>query len=128
MKLLLDTHVLLWAIAATAKLSPQTVALLSSPKNDLVFSVASLWEVAIKSAAKNSANMVDVQTMRQSLLNHHYQELPIQGEHTLFVGQLPPLHRDPFDRMLIAQAWVEGMTLVTADKTILRYPGRMHHA
>jgi PIN domain nuclease of toxin-antitoxin system len=127
-KLLLDTHILLWAIAAPAKLSVQTVALLSSPGNDLIFSVASLWEVAIKSAMKKSANMIDVRAMRQSLLNHHYQELPIQGEHALFVRQLPRLHRDPFDRILIAQAWVEGMTLVTADKTIARYPGRIHRA
>jgi len=127
-KLLLDTHILLWSIAAPAKLSPQTVALLSSPQNDLIFSVASLWEVAIKSATKKFANMPDVRAMRQGLLSHHYQELPIQGEHTVFLAQLPLLHRDPFDRILIAQAWVEGMTLVTADKTIALYPGRIYQA
>ncbi|MFS2138471.1 type II toxin-antitoxin system VapC family toxin [Duganella sp. Dugasp56] len=128
MKLLLDTHILLWAISTPAKLSRSTATLLSSVRNDLVFSVVSLWEVAIKTTARRSANMIDVRVMRQGLLNHGYYELPVQGEHALFVEQLPPLHRDPFDRMLVAQAWVEGMTLVTADKIIARYPGRIHQA
>lgn len=128
MKLLLDTHILLWAIASPAKLSPHTVALFSSPGNELIFSVASLWEVAIKNSTGRFTNMIDVQTLRNSLLIHHYQELPIRGEHALCVAQLPPLHRDPFDRILVAQALVEDMTLVTADKIMARYPGRIHQA
>lgn len=128
MKLLLDTHILLWAIASPDRLSVSTAALLTSVENELVFSVASLWEVAIKSAGKSGAGMVDVRLLRDGLLKHRYQELSIQGEHTLCVAQLPPLHRDPFDRILVAQALVEGMTLVTADKIIARYPGQIYRA
>jgi len=102
--------------------------LLISVGNDLVFSTASLWEVAIKSTGKSGSGMIDVRLLRDSLLRHHYQELSIQGEHALCVAQLPLLHRDPFDRILVAQALIEGMTLVTADKMIARYPGRIHLA
>jgi len=127
-KLLLDTHILLWAIASPAKLSPHTVAMLSSSGNELIFSVASLWEIAIKNSSSRFTNLIDVQILRNSLLTHHYRELPIWGGHALCVAHLPQIHRDPFDRILVAQALVEDMRLVTADKIMSRYPGRIHQA
>lgn len=91
--------------------------------NDLIFSVASLWEVVIKNGQRRSDFCVDPAELRQSLLDNDFAELPVLAEHALALDALPPLHKDPFDRLLLAQAIVEGLILLTADKTLARYPG-----
>lgn len=127
MKLLLDTHLLLWA-AADAGLSPATRARLEDPRNELLFSTASIWEVAIKSALGRQDFSLDAGVFRRELLESGYGELPIDGAHAAAVTRLPDLHRDPFDRILIAQAIVEGVPLLTADQAVLAYPGPIEPA
>lgn len=122
MKLLLDTHLLLRA-AAGSGLSAKAVDLLEDPANDLVFSAASIWEVAIKSAIGRPDFDLDAGLFRRALLESGYQELAITGAHAAAVAVLPDLHRDPFDRILIAQAVVEEIALLTADRAVLAYPG-----
>jgi PIN domain nuclease of toxin-antitoxin system len=92
-------------------------------ENDLIFSAASIWEVAIKSGLGRSDFRVDAHLLRRGLLDNGYAELAINGAHAAAVSQLPPIHRDPFDRMLLAQATAEGLTLVTADAVLASYPG-----
>lgn len=122
MKLLLDTHVLLWA-AAGSGLSPAALKLIEDPDNELMFSAASLWEVAIKAGLGRADFDLDAGVFRRALLESGYQELAITGAHAAAVAGLPDLHRDPFDRMLVAQAMAEGVTLLTADRAVLAYPG-----
>ena len=123
MSLLLDTHVLLWAAAQADRLSPEVRARLEDPAEAPVFSAASLWEIAIKAALGRSDFRVDGARLRAGCLAAGYVELPIKGLHALEAGQLPALHRDPFDRMLVAQARAEAMTLMTADAEVLAYGG-----
>ncbi len=123
MNLLLDTHLLLWAAGQPERLSVETRDLLNDGGNHLFFSAASLWEIAIKSGLGRSDFSADANLLRRGLLANGYQELPINGEHAIEVRLLPDLHRDPFDRMLIAQAMVEGLILLTADEAVSRYPG-----
>lgn len=122
MKLLLDTHLLLWA-AAGRGLSPAALTLVEDPANELIFSAASIWETAIKSGLGRSDFQVDAAVFRRALLESGYDELPITGAHAAAVAALPDLHRDPFDRLIVAQANVEGITLLTADQAVLAYPG-----
>jgi PIN domain nuclease of toxin-antitoxin system len=122
-KLLLDTHVLLWAAGEPDRLPLQAVAEIENSDNDLLFSAASLWEIAIKRGLGRPDFSVDPGLLRRGLFDNGYHELPITGEHTVAVDLLPPIHRDPFDRILIAQAIVEGITLLTADEVVARYPG-----
>ncbi len=123
MKLLLDTHLLLWAAGAPDRLPGAARALIEDPDNALIFSVASLWEIAIKRGLGRDDFKVDPRLLRRGLLDNGYDELPITSEHVVSVESLPPLHRDPFDRLLIAQATAEGVTLLTADARIAGYPG-----
>ncbi len=123
MKLLLDTHLLLWAAGAPEQISTFGRTMLENPDNMLMFSPASLWEVAIKRSLGRADFQVDARLLRRGLLDHGYQELPIISEHTVFIESLPPLHKDPFDRLLVAQATVEGITLLTVDKLVSQYPG-----
>lgn len=123
MKLLLDTHVLLWAAAGSARLSRSARRLIEDPENALFFSVASIWEIVIKRALERSDFEVDPPVLKRALIDNGYQELPILSAHALFIEGLPKLHKDPFDRLLIAQASVEGVTLLTADEHIGNYPG-----
>ena len=123
MRLLLDTHVLLWAAGKDDRLSPAARRLLERPGNELVFSAASLWEVALKRQGGKRDFGAEPAVLRRTLLESGYIELPITGIHAAATSALPPLHRDPFDRLLLAQAMTEGMTLVTADKVLSRYPG-----
>ena len=123
MKILLDTHVLLWAAGDPDRLSPSARVLIEDPANDLYFSAASLWEVAIKSGLGRDDFRVDPRVLRRALLEHGYTELAITGAHAVAVDLLPPIHRDPFDRLLVAQAQIEAMTLLTADTTVADYPG-----
>ena len=123
MRLLLDTHVLLWAAGKDDRLSSAARRLLERPGNELVFSAASLWEVALKRQSGKRDFGAEPAVLRRTLLESGYIELPITGIHAAATSALPPLHKDPFDRLLLAQAMTEGMTLVTADKVLSRYPG-----
>lgn len=123
MKFLLDTHVLLWAAGQPERLSPAARRLLNSPKNDLLFSAASLWEITIKKSLGREDFRVEPRLLRRGLLDNGYIELPVTSEHAVNVDSLPDLHKDPFDRILLAQALTEGVTLLTADAQLARYPG-----
>jgi PIN domain nuclease of toxin-antitoxin system len=123
MKLLLDTQVLLWAAGGSQSLSAAARALIDDAANELYFSAASLWEVVIKSALGRADFTVNARQLRRGLLDNNYIELPIQSEHVVAVDMLPSIHKDPFDRILISQALVEGIVLLTADPTVARYPG-----
>ncbi len=123
MKLLLDTHLLLWAAGQSARLSGLARALIDDTANELLFSTASLWEVVIKQGQGREDFQVDARRLRRGLLDNGYAELPVLGEHALAVANLPRIHKDPFDRLLVAQATVEGITLLTADPLVAQYPG-----
>lgn len=121
--LLLDTQILLWAAGVPERLSAEARALLLDPTNRLGFSAASIWEVAIKTGLGRADFQVDPRRLRRGLLQAGYQEVPVLAEHACGLRNLPPLHKDPFDRMLLAQAEAEGATLLTADAQLARYPG-----
>ena len=123
MKLLLDTHLLLWAAGDPQRLSTQARAWIDNPDNELLFSAASLWEVAIKRGLGREDFKVDVRLLRRGLLDNGYSELPIISDHVVATESLPPIHKDPFDRVLVAQATVEGITLLTIDPLVSQYPG-----
>ncbi|HWK43226.1 MAG TPA: type II toxin-antitoxin system VapC family toxin [Stellaceae bacterium] len=123
MRVLLDTHLLLWAAGQPDRLSSAARAFMEDPDNDLLFSSASLWEIAIKSGLGRADFQVDARLFRRGLLDNGYQDLPITSEHAVAIDGLPPLHKDPFDRVLVAQSLVEGITLLTADPQVARYPG-----
>ena len=123
MKLLLDTHILLWAAGGSRRLSATAKGLVADQANSLVFSVASIWEVVVKHMLGRADFRADPATLRAGLLANGYTELPIASPHALEVRKLPPVHKDPFDRLLVAQAIVEEATLVTADSMMPRYPG-----
>lgn len=121
MKLLLDTHILLWAASDPQCIPEGTRALLLEPANKLFFSVISLWEIVIKRGLGRDDFSVDPWRLRRLLLANGYTELPVLAEHVLHVDRLPTLHKDPFDRLLIAQAQTEAMLLVTVDDMVLQY-------
>ena len=123
MKLLLDTHLLLWAAGEPRRLSKQARTLIDDPDNELLFSAASLWEVAIKRGLGRRDFRVDARLLRRGLLDNGYSELPILSNHVVATESLPPIHKDPFDRVLVAQATVEGVTLLTIDSLVSQYPG-----
>lgn len=123
MKLLIDTHLLLWATAQSPRLPRAAFRLISDADNDLLFSVASVWEYAVKYAKGPERFELPPHQLREVLLENGYRELEISGKHVLAVSSLPRLHGDPFDRILIAQAMVEGITLVTTDAIVARYEG-----
>lgn len=123
MKLLLDTHLLLWAAADSARLPSKARALIEDLDNSLVFSAASIWEVAIKCSLARDDFQVEPRLLRRGLLDNGYCELTVSSEHAVAIDLLPPIHKDPFDRILLAQAHVEGMTLLTSDAVVAKYPG-----
>lgn len=123
MKFVLDTHLLLWAAGRPDRLSKDALALIAAPDNELFFSAASVWEIVIKSALGRDDFKADARLLRRGLLDNGYGELLIGSEHVVAGQNLPPLHKDPFDRVLVAQAIVEGITLLTADPLIAQYPG-----
>lgn len=123
MKLLLDTHLLLWAAGEPKRLSKQARTLIDNPDNVLLFSAASLWEVAIKRGLGREDFKVDARLLRRGLLDNGYGELPINSAHVVATESLPPIHKDPFDRVLVSQATVEGVTLLTIDPLVSQYPG-----
>lgn len=123
MRFLLDTHLMLWHARGDSRLAVEAVELICDEKNDFSFSVASLWEIAIKQALGRADFNADAAFVRRAFRDRDFEEVPIRGEHVLAIRSLPPLHKDPFDRILIAQAAVEGLVLLTADRTVARYPG-----
>ncbi|WP_341018809.1 type II toxin-antitoxin system VapC family toxin [Brevundimonas diminuta] len=123
MNLLLDTHLLLWAAGDPDRVSPTVRDLIDDASNRLIFSAASLWEVTIKRGLGRDDFQADPRLLRRGLIDNGYEELPITSEHAVSVESLPPLHKDPFDRILVAQATVEGFTLLTSDALVAQYPG-----
>ncbi|PIQ37939.1 MAG: PIN domain nuclease [Lysobacterales bacterium CG17_big_fil_post_rev_8_21_14_2_50_64_11] len=123
MKLLLDTHLLLWAADSFERLPPDAQDLMGAPDNELIFSVASLWEIAIKRGLGRDDFAVDARVLRRGLLDNGYRELAILSAHAVAIDALPAIHKDPFDRLLVAQAMVEGITLLTVDPKVAEYPG-----
>ncbi|HUG54567.1 MAG TPA: type II toxin-antitoxin system VapC family toxin [Vicinamibacteria bacterium] len=123
MKLLLDTQILLWAAGEPERLSAAARRVLNNRRNELLFSAASLWEIAIKRTLGREDFRVEPRLFRRGLLDNGYTELPITSQHAVSLDALPPLHKDPFDRMLLAQATSEGITLLTGDAQLARYPG-----
>jgi len=125
--LLLDTHLLLWLATDDRPLPAKAAALFESTSNDLYFSVASIWEVAIKYASGRSNIRIDPVRLRQAFLAEGYTEVEITSAHAAAVVGLPDIHGDPFDRLLLAQALIEDLVLVTSDRTLARYPGPILH-
>jgi PIN domain nuclease of toxin-antitoxin system len=123
MKFLLDTHLLLWAAGDAKQLSNIARDLIENPDNELLFSPVSIWEVAIKRALKREDFCTDPHVLRRGLLDNGYIELPITSAHTAAIDTLPPIHKDPFDRLLIAQSIIEGITLLTVDTLVAQYQG-----
>jgi PIN domain nuclease of toxin-antitoxin system len=121
--LLLDTQILLWAVNQPDRLSAAARTLLTNPQNDLLFSPASLWEIAIKTTTRRDDFQVDPRVLRRGLLENGYAELPITSEHAIGIDALPTLHKDPFDRLLLSQALCEGVTLLTSDTQLAKYRG-----
>jgi len=123
MRLLIDTHILLWA--AADELPPEAARYIQNMDNTLLFSPASIWEVVIKRSLGREDFNVDPASLYSGLLSAGYQELPITGRHTLLVSNLPPLHKDPFDRILLAQSASEGIPLLTSDSVLTQYLGSL---
>jgi PIN domain nuclease of toxin-antitoxin system len=122
-RLLLDTHLLLWAAEEPTRLSDAARKLMNNGGNDLMFSAASFWEIAIKRGLGRNDFRMDPRLLRRGLLDNDYTELQVGSDHAIAIESLPLLHKDPFDRILIAQAIVEGITLLTADPLIAQYAG-----
>lgn len=123
MKLLLDTHLLLWAAEDIKRVPRRARERMMDLQNDLFFSAASLWEITIKHGLKRPDFQVDARLLRRGLIDNGYGELPVLSEHGVAIDSLPLIHKDPFDRMLIAQAIVDGITLLTDDPVLGQYPG-----
>lgn len=123
MRLLLDTHLLIWAASEPARLPAKARMLMKNETNQLFFSAASMWEIAIKASYKRPDFVVDIPELHSELLRNGYNELTVHTSHTFAVVHLPHLHKDPFDRLLLAQATREDLTLVTADEILASYPG-----
>ncbi len=123
MKLLLDTHLLLWAAGQPNRLSAAALRLIDNSANELFFSAASIWEVAIKRGLGRTDFQADPRLLRRGLLDNGYSELPILSDHVVAIDSLPPIHKDPFDRLLVAQVTAEGISLLTSDSVVAKYPG-----
>ena len=121
MTLLLDTQILLWASILPTALPRAAFALMNDPRNTLLFSAASIWEVAIKFALRRDDFDTDPRVLRRALLDNGYVELPITGQHAVSIDALPLLHKDPFDRALVAQAMTNRLHLMTTDKRLADY-------
>ena len=121
MRLLLDTHILLWALDTPARLDGGTRALLEDPANEVLFSAASIWEIAIKARLGRTDFPMRPERIAQAARDTGFTELPVRADAAARVADLPLHHRDPFDRLLVAQAMVEPMRLYTADPLLPPY-------
>jgi PIN domain nuclease of toxin-antitoxin system len=123
MRLLLDTHILIWWLLRNPQLNPSSLSLLNNPANILLFSSVSAFEIISKVNARKLKLPTDSQTFISTAMKQgRIDELPLLIKHTHMVLQLPPIHNDPFDRMLIATAIVENLTFLTYDKDVRQYP------
>jgi PIN domain nuclease of toxin-antitoxin system len=120
MKFLLDTNIIIWNAEGRTPLSLEPY--IYNPDNTLFFSAASIWEIAIKNCKNRSDFYVDPHILLDGLLENGYRQLPVDSRHASYIGKLPMLHKDPFDRILISQSIIEGITLITADKLLIKYP------
>ena len=121
MRVLLDTHVLLWALAEPRRLDRETRAAIESGETEVLFSAASIWEIAIKSVLGRSDFAFDADEIARAALDTGFTEVAVHWDAAALVARLPLLHRDPFDRVLVAQAIVEPATLYTADEQLVPY-------
>lgn len=121
MRVLLDTHLLLWSAAASRRLPAEARALAEDPENEIYYSAASIWEVAIKSALGRRDFRVDIDAFTTALPLMGFSELPVTARHAAGVARLASIHRDPFDRLLIAQSVAEPLVLLTNDAVLTRY-------
>lgn len=121
MKYLVDTHLAIWSVADSGKLSAKAAELMRDDSSIFFFSAASVWEIAIKRAKHPEDVPIGAEEARNLFLEAGYRELPVSSLHSILVERLPPLHADPFDRMLVAQAQAEGMKLLTHDHIIPQY-------
>ena len=121
MRILLDTHLLLWAVGDSHRLPDSVREELEDPSNALFCSAASLWEIAIKTMLRRSDFEIDIRAFRKALRTMSVDELPIDGDHIETLPDLPDLHRDPFDRLLVAQSLAEPMSLWTNDRVVAQY-------
>ena len=120
-RLLLDTHALLWWLAGDSRLGPQAAAVIADPHNEIYVSAASTWEISIKVAI---GKLQAPDNMSSIIEEEGFSPLPISPYHGDQAGQLPDHHKDPFDRMLVAQAQAEGLILMTQDQAVMQYPVR----
>jgi PIN domain nuclease of toxin-antitoxin system len=121
-RLLLDTQALIWGAHSPERFRASTRRLLDAPETELFFSVINLWEIAVKKALKRPDFHFDPRVLRSGALAHGYREVQVTAEHAFAVEHLPALHQDPFDRLLLCQAHVEGLTFLTSDKKLPKYP------
>ncbi|UVO54882.1 type II toxin-antitoxin system VapC family toxin [Sphingomonas sp. SUN039] len=122
MSLLLDTHILLWVGESPEKLPSDIADMIENGDDDVAFSTVNIWEIAIKYALGRPDFRTDPALVLRRFREAGYRELAVTSEHAMRVGTLARLHNDPFDRLLVAQAMVEGMTLLTADAALAAYP------
>ena len=121
MRVLFDTHLLIWALTDSPRLSAEASALIRDPDIEPHFSIASVWETAIKFGLGRRDFVIHPKIMRRNLLNDGYTELALEPDHVFTLLELPKLHRDPFDRILVAQARAEGISLMTSDNSVAAY-------
>ena len=123
MRLLLDTHTFIWLDASPDQLSAEAYDVLQDPSNDLLLSIVSVWEIQIKAQLGRLDIRRDLAgIVQEQQTSNGIELLPITLPHILALGELPPHHRDPFDRLLISQARVDNLVLVTKDENISNYP------
>jgi len=120
-RILVDTHLLLRAVASSRRLPKGARSVILDPANEVFYSAASIWEVPIKSSLRRPAFTIDAPVFVRALARGGFLELPVTATHTVRVAGLPGVHRDPFDRLLVAQALAEPMTLLTNDPILQRY-------
>ena len=125
MRLLLDTHLLLWATGMSRRLPIATRQLLENPEHEIYYSAANLWEITIKSSLGRPDFQVDPERLLTVLPEMDFIELPITAGHAAAIVHLPTLHKDPFDRLLIAQAIVEDVPLLSVDSVFVQYPSQL---
>lgn len=121
MRVLLDTHVLLWAVGDSGRLPPSSREILENGNNEIFFSAASIWEIAIKAALGREDFQIDPVQILDVMPETGFTELPVMARHAAEVSRLPAIHKDPFDRMLIAQSRTEPLLLLTDDALLARY-------
>ena len=122
-RFLVDTQLLLWNVYGSRKLPARVARLFRDGRHQFFYSAASLWEIAIKASRGRADFDADAEAIRETLDENGFGELPVTAQHAVALSRLPSIHADPFDRMLVAQAMVEPMALITTDERLAAYPG-----